>query len=157
LSNPATKEFEIVRTNLLAGILKTLESNKDESLPLKVFELSDVVMLDPNCEVGAKNSKELCALYCDSGSRFEMIHGLLNRLMNSLNYPWKDNTRGYILKPSNNPTFLEGRRGDIIALIQGKEHVVGTLGVLHPEVIHNFGLLCACSAICLNIQFFIDN
>lgn len=157
LSNPATTEFEIVRTNLMAGILMTVASNKDESLPLRVFELSDIVVIDPNSEVGARNNRELCAIYCDSSSRFEMVHGLLNRLMTSLNLSWKDNTRGYILRASDNPTFLEGRRGDVIAIINGKEYHVGTLGVVHPEVINNFGLLCACSALCLNIQFFIDN
>lgn len=33
LSNPKTIEFEVVRTSLIPGLLKTLNSNKKESLP----------------------------------------------------------------------------------------------------------------------------
>lgn len=43
LSNPKTLEFEVVRTSLLPGLLKCVQSNKAQQLPLKLFEVSDVV------------------------------------------------------------------------------------------------------------------
>lgn len=43
VANPKTLEFQVVRTNLLPGLLKTISSNKQMPLPIKVFEISDVV------------------------------------------------------------------------------------------------------------------
>lgn len=37
---------QVARTTLLPGILKTLACNKKMPLPLKLFEISDVVLLD---------------------------------------------------------------------------------------------------------------
>jgi phenylalanyl-tRNA synthetase beta chain len=46
IANPKTVEFEIVRTSLITGLLKTLQSNAGESVPQRIFEISDVVLLD---------------------------------------------------------------------------------------------------------------
>ena len=40
--------FQVARTTLLPGLLKTLSNNKNMSLPLKLFEISDIILLDPN-------------------------------------------------------------------------------------------------------------
>lgn len=40
IGNPATAEFEVVRTHLLPAALKTLGANKDAPLPLRLFEIS---------------------------------------------------------------------------------------------------------------------
>jgi len=156
ISNPATIEFQVARTSLLPGILKTLESNKEVPLPLKVFEVSDILLVDPNTEVGAKNKRQLCAVVTDTTSAFEVIHGLLNQIMNVLQLTWKDENKGYYLVHSSHPSFLEGRRGDIIAVINGVKTNIGVLGVIHPQVIKNFELLCAGSALLLDLDFFID-
>jgi len=156
ISNPATIEFQVARTSLLPGILKTLESNKEVPLPLRVFEVSDILLIDPSTDVGSRNKRQLCAVVCDTNSAFEVIHGLLNQVMNALQFQWKDQNKGYILVPSDHPSFLEGRRGDIIAIVKGKKTCIGVLGVVHPQVVNNFELLCACSALLLDVQFFID-
>ena len=46
ISNPKTLDFQVARTSLLPGILKTIASNKNMPLPLKLFEISDVVLKD---------------------------------------------------------------------------------------------------------------
>lgn len=48
ISNPKTLEFQVCRTTLLPGILKTIAANKKMPLPLKIFEISDVVLKDSN-------------------------------------------------------------------------------------------------------------
>ena len=65
LSNPKTIEFEIVRTTLMPGLLKCLQFNKKNSIPQKVFEISDCVVLDSKSETGARNVRKICALYLD--------------------------------------------------------------------------------------------
>ena len=63
ISNPKTLEFQvkttlslslstfpvllqIARTSLLPGLLKTVAANKKMPLPLKMFEISDIVLKD---------------------------------------------------------------------------------------------------------------
>lgn len=81
VANPKTKEFEIVRTSLLPGLLKTLRENKEQPLPQKIFEISDCVVLDEQTETGAQNVRKIAALTLDHSSNFEVIHGLLDLVM----------------------------------------------------------------------------
>jgi phenylalanyl-tRNA synthetase beta chain len=46
IGNPATAEFEIARINLLSGLLTTIKENKEKPMPIKIFEVQDVVLLD---------------------------------------------------------------------------------------------------------------
>ena len=63
IANPKTLEFQIARTTLLPGLLKTVQANLKMPLPMKLFEISDVVLKDGARDVGAKNERQLCALY----------------------------------------------------------------------------------------------
>ena len=62
---PFQECFEIVRASLLPGILKTLEHNKALSKPIKLFEISDVVLLDDTSDVGARNERRFAAVYVE--------------------------------------------------------------------------------------------
>uniref|UniRef100_A0A8C6P243 phenylalanine--tRNA ligase n=1 Tax=Nothobranchius furzeri TaxID=105023 RepID=A0A8C6P243_NOTFU len=48
ISNPKTADFQVARTTLLPGLLKTIAANRKMPLPLKLFEISDVVLKDQN-------------------------------------------------------------------------------------------------------------
>ena len=52
----------MARTRLLPSALKTLAANKDAPLPLRLFEISDVVLLDENTAIGARNERRLVAV-----------------------------------------------------------------------------------------------
>ena len=41
------------------------------------------------CQVGAVNQRRLIAVYCGKESGFEVVHGLLNRVMDMLGVPFK--------------------------------------------------------------------
>ena len=61
ISNPKTCDFQVVRTTLLPGLLKTIASSRNMPLPLKIFEVSDVVLSDK--ESGTRNSSlDSCVL-----------------------------------------------------------------------------------------------
>ena len=88
LSNPANVEYQVVRTALLPGLLKTLQHNKSASFAngFKLFEVSDVVLPDDTYEVtdtivGSKNVRHVCAVYAGPTSGFEIIHGLVDRIL----------------------------------------------------------------------------
>jgi len=157
------KEFQCGRRALVSGILKALKHNKHIALPLRVFETGDVMELDNTKDVGARNRRNLCAVYCNnSTSGFEHIHGLLDRLMLVLGIPPRERnvkqTMCYHLEPSEDPAFFPGLRADVwVTRDDGdKESTkIGVLGVLHPLTLENYELSNPCSA--LEIEIAIHN
>ena len=54
------KMLQIARTSLLPGILKTIASNRKMPLPLKLFEISDIILRDT--DKGIKSIIAVCVL-----------------------------------------------------------------------------------------------
>eukprot|EP00932_Pfiesteria_piscicida_P012273 SRR837773.23615.p2 GENE.SRR837773.23615~~SRR837773.23615.p2 ORF type:complete len:337 (-),score=152.55 SRR837773.23615:21-959(-) len=160
VKDPKTKEFEIVRTSLLPGILKTLACNKGQELPLRIFECGDVVVREPTKEVGCRNLRRCAALYSSTKSNFQTLHGALDQLMYSLGFePEHEHTeeskRGtYKLVPSQDPAFIVGMQAHVV--VAGD--VIGVIGELHPEVLNQkgFDVNLATSAFEINIECFLD-
>ncbi|RVX14249.1 Phenylalanine--tRNA ligase beta subunit, cytoplasmic [Vitis vinifera] len=98
----------------------------------EIFEVGDIAVLDEAKDVGATNRRQLAALYCGANSGFELIHCLVDRIMEIIGCPFVavgDDT-GYYIKLSNEPEFLPGRQASII--YRGKH--IGTFGIVHPEL-----------------------
>uniref|UniRef100_A0A3P8YDR4 Phenylalanine--tRNA ligase beta subunit n=1 Tax=Esox lucius TaxID=8010 RepID=A0A3P8YDR4_ESOLU len=150
IANPKTAEFQVARTTLLPGLLKTLAANRKMPLPLRLFEISDVVLKDETKDVGAKNNRRLCAVYYNKSPGFEVIHGLMDRVMQLLEVkPGRD--EGYHIQAAQDSSFFPGRCAEIFA--HGKS--IGRLGVLHPDVISRFELTMPCSALDIDIEPFL--
>lgn len=149
IANPKTLEFQVCRTTLIPGLLKTLASNRKMPMPLKLFEISDIVTVDINAEVGAKNERRLCAVNCNKLAGFEIVHGLLDRVMQLLEIPWNKD-KGYYLVAEDDPGYFPGR----CAAIQLNGIKIGKIGVLHPSVLQLFELTTPCSAIEFSIEPF---
>ncbi|XP_056904689.1 phenylalanine--tRNA ligase beta subunit [Takifugu flavidus] len=150
ISNPKTAEFQVARTSLLPGLLKTIAANRKMPLPLKLFEISDVVLKDETKDVGARNCRRLSAIYYNKNPGFEVIHGLLDRTMQLLEVKL-GRGEGYHIQAADDSTFFPGRCAEIF--VQGKS--VGRLGVIHPDVITRFELNMPCSALELDIEPFL--
>ncbi|KAL1838444.1 hypothetical protein VTJ49DRAFT_2667 [Mycothermus thermophilus] len=160
LANPKTVEYQVVRTSLLPGLLKTLSENKAMRLPLQIFETSDVVFKDETVERKARNERHWAAAYYGKTSGFEVVHGLLDRVMTmlkvafvtheeglegkSIDYKVQQNpgpgNDGYFIKEIDEPTFFGGRAAAIWVRLGGKLQRIGELGVLHPTVLEKFDL-----------------
>jgi len=172
IANPATLEFEVCRTSLLPAALKTLGSNKDAPLPVRLFEVSDVVTLTDAKDVGATNRRRMVAVSCSKESSFEVIHGLLNRVMEVLGVPLdaavcladEHQPQGRTLKGGNpvpgtyswreidedTGPFFPGRAASIHFGPQGRR--IGEFGVVHPEVLHAFDIPYPVSAVEIDIE-----
>lgn len=81
LQNPKTAEYQIVRTSLLPGLLKTIRENRKHAVPMKVFEVSDVAYKDMSLERRSRNERHFAACFYGKTSGFEQVHGLLDRIM----------------------------------------------------------------------------
>ncbi|KAH7105574.1 phenylalanyl-tRNA synthetase subunit beta [Auriculariales sp. MPI-PUGE-AT-0066] len=170
LANPKTLEFQVVRTSLLPGLLKTIRENRNHALPMRIFETADVVFKDKSVERQARNERHAAAVWCNKTAGFEMVHGILDRIMQMLEVPRissadKTASKGYYIAPLEDATYFPGRAATIFyrspiststtssvlekvtGNAQWRDAAIGELGVLHPTVLQNFEINFPCSAL----------
>jgi phenylalanyl-tRNA synthetase beta chain len=165
LANPKTAEYQVVRTTLLPGLLKTIRENKHHSVPIKIFEVSDVAFKAPELERKSRNERHFAAAWYGKTSGFEIVHGLLDRLMTMLKSAFVTKEDGlemedakgmqYWIEEVDDKTFFPGHAASIYARIAGKTHVVGVFGILHPTVLEKFELKYPVSTMEINIEPFL--
>ena len=155
ISYSKTKEFEYVRNSLIPGILKSIEANKAQQLPYKIFELADCVEINDDNEVGAMNKRKLCFAYSNNTSGLEIIQGMVDKLMKKIDLNFNDTNakKTYCIKPSNNKIFFEDRQAEIF-ILDGKK--IGIYGIVHPKVLKNFGIKTPVSLCEIDIQDIMD-
>ena len=166
LANPKTAEYQVVRTSLLPGLLKTLRENKHHSVPMKIFEVSDVAFKDTSLERKSRNERRFAAAYLGKGSGFEIVHGLMDRVMLMLKSAFVTSEEGlqgknaeettYWIDEVDDPTFFEGHAATIRLRIGGKPaQDVGIFGILHPTVLDKFELKYPVSTLEMKIEVFL--
>ena len=133
-------------------------------------------------ETGARNRRSFCAVNYNTSPGFEIIHGLLDRLMQLLQVPY--GKEGYHLVATNgespkvSPSLFRGVFSFVIYSVSSVFHVssvfsdpsyfpgrcaaihlkrqpIGRIGVLHPEVISKFELNMPCAAVEVDIENFV--
>jgi phenylalanyl-tRNA synthetase beta chain len=149
VANPSSLDVQVARNSLLPGALKALGANKDAPLPAKLFEVGDVVVLDPEADVGARNSRRLLVLYSNVQSGFEVVQGVLDRVMQVVGIAKFDGSDfGYQLHESNEPTYFPGRQAHVMR--NGKK--IGVFGIVHPDVCAKFDIVSPTSVLELELE-----
>eukprot|EP01062_Namystynia_karyoxenos_P060221 TRINITY_DN51751_c0_g1_i1.p1 TRINITY_DN51751_c0_g1~~TRINITY_DN51751_c0_g1_i1.p1 ORF type:complete len:627 (+),score=208.07 TRINITY_DN51751_c0_g1_i1:106-1986(+) len=162
IANPQTKEFQICRPSLLPGTMKTLNHSRSQPLPLKLMEVTDVIVKDPSHRVGARNERHVCAvcvpLTSESSSGFESIHGLFEYAMRSLGVRPRvlqdhdDDPNGYYIEEcTEDGAFYPGRQVACFA----RQRRIGSFGVLHPHLLKSFEFPFPCSYLEFNLEPFV--
>ncbi|CAE6442265.1 unnamed protein product [Rhizoctonia solani] len=142
LANPKTLEYQVVRTSLLPGLLKTvclhpmpsiclfmlcqIRENRAHPLPIQVFETSDIALKDDTHERRARNVRRAGAVWCNKSAGFEVVHGLLGRVMSVLEVPRLElvggkrvqvgknvEGEGWWIEGFDDPTYFPGRAAKI--------------------------------------------
>ncbi|ROT40348.1 phenylalanyl-tRNA synthetase [Sodiomyces alkalinus F11] len=175
LANPKTAEYQVARTTLLPGLLKTIRENKGHSVPIKIFEVADVVLKDESLERRARNERHFAAAWCGKSSGFEMVHGLLDRVLLMLRTAFlahdegltpakgvnftvtQEHTKqdGYWIEEIDEPTFFAGHAAGVFLRLDGKEVRIGEFGILHPTVLEKFDLKYPVSTLEINLEVFL--
>ncbi|KAJ2920103.1 hypothetical protein MD484_g363, partial [Candolleomyces efflorescens] len=179
IANPKTLEFQVVRTTLIPGLLKTIRENRSHALPIKIFETSDIVFKDTTRERQARNERHAAGVWCNKTAGFEIVHGMLDRAMKMLEIPRissqdHDAPTGYYIKETTDDMYFPGRAANIYyrpppnhpgrlaklkSKVQAALHVhhdtqIGTLGILHPTVLEKFEINFPCSALEFSLEPF---
>ncbi|MHA1269709.1 MAG: phenylalanine--tRNA ligase subunit beta [Candidatus Helarchaeota archaeon] len=140
ISNPISSNFSVLRNNLLPLNLEFLSKNTHAMLPINIFEIGDIILVDNEQETKTRQIRQLVILFSDYSVSFENIQEVLFAIMDYLKLEFQ-------LERSSDITFINGRG----ALIKVGDQIIGDLGEISLEIIENFGLINPVAAMRLNI------
>lgn len=129
VANPKLKAYNVVRTHLMGGLFEALRENRRRPMPLRLFELDNVVALDPRSETGASEERRLALVEIGRESGYATARSVVDALLRELGWQVE-------YKAVDHPTFVPGRSAAFD--VDGKQ--LGILGEVHPEVLSNYGL-----------------
>jgi phenylalanyl-tRNA synthetase beta chain len=129
IANPKMKGLTVVRSHLLTGLLQSLHENRRRPLPLRLFEIDNVVELDAEAETGAREERRLVFVEMGRDAGYASVRAVLDALLREFGQ------RG-TYSPHESPSFLAGR----CATFTTESGISGRLGELHPEVVLAYGL-----------------
>ena len=147
LANPVSTEYSIIRNDLLPSLMKNLADSKHHVFPQQMFEVSDVITLNPDSETGTERRIHAAAVSSHPTANFTEIKSILESLLMNLGL------KEWTVKEANHPSFLAGRAATVS--FNGTE--LGVVGEIHPEVLNNFELENPTGAFEIDLQKIIDS
>ena len=172
IDNVMSELYSVMRRSLLPSILNVEALSSKAAYPHSIFEVGEVALvekaagLEPatsgaegaNNTVGApgdaphaadvlRTATYVNAVACLAHPKasFSELHSCLEALFFYLGVK-------YELKPTSHPSFLEGRAGDVVAVIRGERRSVGLIGEVHPEVLERWGITMPVAAFELSLS-----
>lgn len=142
VSNPKSNECDSVRTSLVPGLLKAVASNLHGKIPIRMFEVADVVLLSEDVAEGATNRRMLSACIAANTSLLEGLQGPLSFLFE------KCGIRNYKYVHEDRPWLLSNQA----AIILVGSRAVGSIGVLHPRICEKFKIPYAASILEVDLE-----
>ncbi|KMV66293.1 phenylalanyl-tRNA synthetase subunit beta [Encephalitozoon cuniculi EcunIII-L] len=142
LMNPKSASYEVCRTSLIPGLMKTVASNLHMKIPFRLFEVSDVVLLDKENECGASNSRRLAAMYCGHTPCLEEVQGSLSLLLK------KCGVRHSYSTHNDSARYLKNQS----ALVIVEDAAIGSIGVCNPEICKTFRVPYAASFFEIDVE-----
>jgi len=145
IANPASSEYNIARKSLLPSLMKNLMDNKHESFPQRIFEVSDVIIVNMKTECRSERNLHVAGTSSHSMANFTEIKSTVEALLTNLGLSrWK-------IKATHNSSFIDGR----VAMIEWRNKNIGFLGEIHPEVLNNFELENPVCGFELNLEYLV--
>jgi phenylalanyl-tRNA synthetase beta chain len=130
LLNPISVHQEIVRTNLLSGLMATFQLNKTREMPQPIFEVGEVVRATET-----ESTQHLRLAIGEMGARsdYARIRSVTEALFRELGLEVSIHPLG---EHELAPVFLPGRA----AAIEHSGETLGVMGEVAPEVITAWSL-----------------
>jgi len=141
-SNPKMDAYDSLRNRLIPSLLEVLTANKHHPYPQNIYELDDVILLDPSTETGARAARRLAVVLCHARANFSEAKAMLNAIMENLDLPVEIEEGGW-------GCFIEGRR--FTATHDGNP--VCWAGEVKPEVLMSWDLEMPVAALEMDIDY----
>ena len=134
LVNPLGEEFSVMRTTLMPNVLEVLSRNANrKNKNVRIFEIGSVFLPKETPVKQLPIEKEMLVIGAiGEHEDFYTLKGIVENLLTGLGIEGF-----YFEKEANHPTFHMGRCANIL----WNDHILGTLGEVHPLVLENFDLV----------------
>ena len=129
VENPKTIEQKIVRSHLMTGIMETFQKNRRKVVPQRIFEVGNVICINPQMETGVNEYRHLAFGIIGPETGYAEGRKILDSVLHELKLKGT-------YKPVSKPTFLEGR----LAEVTNNDGLWARVGEIHPQVLTHFGL-----------------
>jgi len=129
IANPKLMTMTCLRNWLLPSLMAFLSSNKSVEFPQRIFELGKITVRATSVEVRTLDEDKIAAVVSHPTANFTEIKSMLDAFLMNMGIAWR-------IEPSFNPSFIEGRSGDVIV----DDKIAGTLGEINPLVLASWNL-----------------
>ena len=124
VANPKLVALKVVRGHLLTGLLQALYENRKRPMPLRLFEIDNVVLLDPTAETGVREERRVAFVEMGPNAGYASVRSVADAIIREMGL------QGSYTSDSD-AAFVEGRS----ARVETLGDLSGYIGELHPEVI----------------------
>ncbi len=134
LLNPLGEEYSIMRTTLLPNMLDVLARNFKRTVKeASTFEIGNLFFPKqlPIVELPLEKKSMVLGMYGE-GKDFFTMKGVLCELLDTLGVK-----KYHLEAETNHSTYHPGRCANIV---YGDNHILGTIGEIHPKVLKNYDI-----------------
>jgi phenylalanyl-tRNA synthetase beta chain len=124
VANPKLVALKVVRSHLMTGLLQALYENRKRPMPLRLFEIDNVVLLESTAETGVREERRVGVVEMGPEASYATARSVLDSILREMG---QEGTYSI----SDDPAFIPGRGASVVT----NEGFHGYLGELHPEVI----------------------
>ncbi len=137
LANPIHDDsgtpLDILRPNLLAGLIHCLHRYRGGELPQRLFEIGDVTQLDADRDTGTREVRRCAAVAIGPRAGFAEARSLCEAITAELGWSLE-------AEPLELGCYLSGRAARWFAVRGDRRVAVGHFGEVHPDVLERYGL-----------------
>ncbi|MEM2768687.1 MAG: phenylalanine--tRNA ligase subunit beta [Candidatus Pacearchaeota archaeon] len=138
VANPISQNYSALRNYIFPNLLYFLSLNKQVNLPIKIFEIGNVLRVInekgediENNEENGKIKEEIHLAYAAIGNDITFTNA-----KQDLEFLFRNLNLNYELEEIKHDSFIEGRVAKII--VNNKE--IGFIGEIHPAILNNLKL-----------------
>ena len=139
--NPKMEAYNSLRNRLIPSIIEILVNNKHHPYPQNLYEVDDVVVLDPSTETGGRSSRRLALVMCHARANYSEVRAVYESIMENLGLEAEIVEGGL-------DCYIDGRR--VTAMVD--DEPLCWLGELKPEVLEAWDLQMPIAALEMDVD-----
>jgi len=136
---------DVLRVDLISGLLQILSENSDAGYPQKIFEIGRVFEKDSRTETGVKETEKLAIALSDEEISFTDMKQILD-------YFFKMIDLEFSIENVEDSNYINGRVAKIIV----NKDEVGRIGEISPRVLRNWKIKMPVVALEINLNFLLN-